>query len=115
MARNEIITTSGTHNVLAIGTVIKGDICAEEDFRIDGTIEGDITCKGKIIIGAQSSITGNIECTNIEMMGKVTGNICCTNNIILRASANLNGEIKSQTIEIEPGAIFSGTCSMLTE
>lgn len=115
MARNEAITTSNTHNVLAIGTVIQGDIRAEEDFRIDGTIEGNITCKGKIIIGPQSSITGNIECTNIDMMGKVAGNITCTNTIILRASANVNGEIKSQTIEIEPGAIFSGSCSMITE
>lgn len=115
MAKNEFTMASNTHNVLAVGTLIKGNICAEEDFRIDGTIEGNITCKGKIIIGTQSSITGNIECTNIDMMGKVIGNVTCTNTIILRASANINGEIKSQTIEIEPGAVFSGTCSMITE
>lgn len=107
--------SASSHNVLAGGTKLKGDISAEEDFRIDGAIEGQITCKGKIIVGLNSSITGDIECSNIELMGKVTGNISCANNIILRASSTLEGEIKTQTIEIEPGAQFIGSCSMINK
>lgn len=108
----EVIATASTHNVLASGTRMTGDISAEEDFRIDGTIEGSITCKGKIIVGANSTITGNIECTNIEIWGLVRGNILCFENVILRASANLIGDIKTGTVEIEPGAKFEGGCSM---
>lgn len=115
MAKNEPVVSSSTYNVLAGATVIKGNICAEEDFRVDGTIEGNITCKGKIIVGQQSNIIGEIDCANIEILGKINGNIICSNTVILRASADLTGEIKTKTIEIEPGAQFHGTCSMLTD
>lgn len=115
MAKNEPVTSSGTYNVLAGATVIKGNIFAEEDCRLDGTVEGNITCKGKIIIGQQSNITGEINCANIDILGKINGNIICSNAVILRASANLTGEIKTKTIEIEPGAKFYGTCSMAAD
>lgn len=107
-----IATTASIHNVLVSGTRIVGDICSDDDFRIDGITEGNITCKGKIIIGRNSSITGNIECSNIEVLGKVTGNIKCTENIILRASAIMIGDITTSSIEIEPGVKFEGKCSM---
>jgi len=89
-----------------------GDISAEEDFRIDGMIEGNIHCKGKIIVGPNSTIIGNVECTNIELRGEVKGNILCTENVILRASSVLTGDLKTKAIEIEPGSRFEGKCSM---
>lgn len=107
-----IATVSGTHNVLASGTQMTGDISAEEDFRIDGTIKGNIVCKGKIVVGNNSIITGSVECSHIEIWGEVKGNILCTENVILRASSTLTGDIKTASIEIEPGAKFYGKCLM---
>lgn len=113
----EVISPSSasSHNVLASGTTLKGDITAEEDFRIDGTIEGQIVCKGKIIAGINSSIKGDVECANLELLGTIVGNISCSNNVILRASSSLSGEIKTQTLEIEPGAKFVGSCAMIEQ
>jgi len=107
-----IAATANTHNILASGTNIKGDIGAEEDFRIDGSIEGNVSCKGKIIIGSSSIITGEIKCSNIEVFGQVKGNIFCFEKTVLRASAILEGNVKTGMIEIEPGAKFVGQCSM---
>jgi cytoskeletal protein CcmA (bactofilin family) len=108
-------TTSGTHNILASGTKLKGEIASEEDFRIDGTIEGNIQCRGKIIVGRSGSVTGDVTCTNLDLFGNVTGNIICSETVILKAGSHLNGEIKIRVIEIEPGANFEGTCSMLND
>ena len=41
-------TNGGLHNTLAAGTTVKGDIVTETDFRLDGKIEGDVSCSGKI-------------------------------------------------------------------
>lgn len=112
MAKKEIAAASGAHNVLTPGTLIKGEIRAEEDFRIDGTIEGNIECKGKIIIGQSSTVIGNIKCGNLELWGKLEGNILCSGTVLLRVSGNLEGEIKTQVLEIENGAKFCGTCTM---
>lgn len=108
----EIAPISGAHNILANGTKLKGDITSEEDFRIDGTIEGNISCRGKIIIGQNGYVDGNIECENIDIYGNMAGNINCKTTAILRASSVLEGEIKTQVIEIEPNARFIGSCSM---
>ena len=114
MGKNGSWSSSGTHNVIAAGTKLTGQIVAGEDLRIDGTIEGGINCQGKIIIGPSSLVTGDIDCANLELMGKINGNITCSDNIVLRNMSQLVGDIKTKTIEIEPGASFTGACSMQT-
>lgn len=113
--RESAPVSAGAHNILAAGTKLTGEISSEEDFRIDGTIEGNLTCNGKIIIGQNGFINGNIRCTNIDVYGHITGNISCDGTTILRASSLLEGEIKTQIIEIEPNARFIGSCSMKTD
>lgn len=114
MAKNKEIVpiSSGTHNILTAGTKLKGEINSEEDFRVDGTIEGNITCCGKIIVGQNGFVDGNIECVHIDVYGRISGNINCKDTAILRATSYLQGEIKTQIIEIEPNAKFVGSCSM---
>ena len=57
-------TNGGLHNTLAAGTTVKGDIVTETDFRLDGKIEGDVSCSGKIVIGPKGNVTGNIVSTS---------------------------------------------------
>jgi len=112
--RNKENSSSGiAHNAMAVGTYIKGDIKAEEDFRIDGKLDGNIECTGKVIIGPQAEITGNIQCQNTDLMGTVIGNIMIYEVASLKASVRFAGEIVAKYIEIEPGASFNGTCKML--
>lgn len=104
---------ASTHSVLTSSTIITGNICANEDLRLDGKVEGNIICKGKIVVGQQSLLIGDIECENIEIYGQISGNIVCSNLVILRPSCNLTGNIKTQVIEVESGAKFDGACSMI--
>ena len=105
-------SSGGVHNVLAGGTVVIGKINTESDFRLDGRIEGDITCKGKIVVGPKGSISGTIISENAEILGNVEGSIRIKEKLILKTTANIKGEVFIQTLEIEPGAIFNGSCTM---
>jgi len=105
-------SSGGVHNVLAGGTVVSGTINTESDFRIDGRIEGDIICKGKIVVGPKGGIHGNITSDHAEILGDVEGSICIKEILIFKSSANIKGDIFAQTLEIEPGARFNGTCKM---
>ncbi len=49
MAKTNEDPSGGLHNVLAAGTVLTGTIITESDFRLDGRVEGEINCKGKIV------------------------------------------------------------------
>ncbi|MDR3338728.1 MAG: polymer-forming cytoskeletal protein [Candidatus Symbiothrix sp.] len=113
--KNREINSSGiAHNALSAGTFVKGNIKAEEDFRIDGKLEGDIECSGKVIIGPQAEIIGNIKCPNIDLMGIINGNITILETASLKASVRFTGEIVAKHIEIESGAAFNGACKMIS-
>jgi len=105
-------SSGGVHNVLAGGTVLSGTIVTESDFRLDGRIEGDINCKGKIVVGPKGSIKGNIISDHAEILGTVEGTIRIKEKLIFKSSANIKGDVYIQTLEIEPGALFNGSCTM---
>ncbi len=108
----EIQNLGIAHNVLASGSKIKGNITADSDFRIDGEVEGDIVCSGKVVIGTQGLLKGNLNCQNAEIMGRVNGKIVVSELLFLKETAKFMGDIKTKTLMIEPKAIFSGTCEM---
>lgn len=115
MSKRKQIITPGAHNILAEGTMLKGEIKAEEDFRIDGIVEGIIDCNGKIVIGTKSFVNGKINCVNAELMGKLHGTIKTTGTLVIKSTAIFSGDAYVQSIEIESGAIFNGTCTMVNE
>lgn len=109
----EIANNSGiSHNALASGSIIKGNIVSDSDFRVDGSVEGKIECSGRVVIGPNGSLIGDIVCTNAEIMGELKGNIKVSDTLSLKSSANVVGDIKTKVLVIEPDAIFCGTCDM---
>lgn len=106
-------TVSGTTlNVMGKLTTCKGDIYAEENFRIDGKLEGNIQCKGKVVVGPHAQIKGNIQCLNADLMGEITGNVYVKEVLSIRSSVMLTGDVIAGSVEIESGAVFNGSCKM---
>ncbi len=102
-------------NALTAGSKIVGNIMADSDFRIDGLIEGEINCTGKIVIGEAGRVKGTIVCQNAEILGLMDGKITCQQQLSLRSSGKIQGDVHTKTLIVEPGAIFNGTCSMGTQ
>ncbi|MBQ9638029.1 MAG: polymer-forming cytoskeletal protein [Bacteroidales bacterium] len=114
MARNEI-TEQGAVNTITRGTVIKGNITASGDFRMDGDLQGNITLNGKLVVGESGKVVGNVVCQNANIIGTVLGNITVKELLSLHSTASVKGDIMINKLSIEPGASFSGTCRMLDE
>ncbi len=102
-------------NTITVGTSIKGDIQANGDFRMDGTLEGNVTLNGKMVIGEHGHINGNVVCQNANVMGTIDGNLSVKEALTMYASARVKGDIVANKLAIEPGAYFTGTCHMLDE
>ncbi len=110
MAQEQNLNTA--HNLIASGTIIKGEINSAVDIRIDGSVEGTIFSKGKVVVGEKGVVNGEIKASNIDVMGDVKGNIISVNTLSLKASGVINGDISTQTLIIEQGAKFNGNCKM---
>lgn len=102
-------------NALTAGSKIIGTIIADSDIRIDGQLEGDLQCSGKVVVGEKGLIKGTVSCQNAEIMGSLDGKIEVKQTLAMRATSNMKGEIKTTTLIVEPNAKFNGTCSMKAE
>ncbi len=110
--KNNISTSGVVYNSLTHGSKIIGKIIADKDFRIDGEIEGDIICSGKVVIGQKGFLKGSIECAYGEILGTIEGKITVSETLSLRENAVVNGDIVTKVLVVEPKAVFNGTCSM---
>ena len=99
-------------NLITSGTVINGDITCDSDMRIDGVLSGNLTAKGKIVVGKTGDVKGEITCQNCDVEGSVNGKLTIKDLLSLRATARFLGDIITTKLAIEPGAIFTGTCKM---
>ena len=99
-------------NVVAKNTSIIGDIISEGDFRIDGSLEGNIKTQGRVIIGAEGSIKGKVESTNADIEGKFSGELIVQKILAIKSSAHISGEVIVGKLSVEPGATFNASCSM---
>lgn len=102
-------------NIITDGTLIKGDITATGDFRLDGTLEGNIQLNGKLVVGDSGVVNGNVLCQNANIIGTINGNLSVKELLSLHTTARVKGDILTNKLSIEPGALFSGKCRMLDE
>jgi len=99
-------------NIIRQGTEIQGDIKCKGDIRIDGKLTGTLMCEGKLVIGETGMIDGEIACKNADVSGKINGKIEVKELLLLKNTSDLIGDIFTGKLSVEPGAKFTGTCTM---
>jgi len=104
--------TTAAVNMIGAGTVITGDVYSKGDIRVDGTLKGSVITEGKVVLGREGIIEGDVECSTADISGAIKAKITVSQLLSLKTSAKLNGDIITNKLSIEPGAEFTGSCSM---
>lgn len=112
MAKMNETDNSAAVNLISQGTEITGDIKSSGDIRIDGVLNGNLLTRGKVVIGPTGRIKGEVECKNSEVSGVIDGKISVSQLLNLKSSSKINGTLITSKLSIEPGALFTGNCSM---
>ena len=115
MAKPESTVNVNSISRISAGTVIKGEILSPNDIRIDGTFEGKITSKGRVVLGETAVVKGDIVCNNIDLWGKVDGNVYVKDTLSLKEGCTMNGNLHVRRLSVELGATFNGSCKTITE
>jgi len=103
---------SSVVNMVGNGTIITGDIQSKSDIRIDGVLKGSVKTEGKLVIGSSGVVEGDVICSNADISGEIKAKITVSQLLSLKSTSKLNGDIITNKLSIEPGASFSGSCSM---
>jgi len=109
MKKNE---TNAAINMIGSGTIITGDIQSKGDIRVDGTLKGSVNTEGKVVLGSNGIIEGDVICRDADISGTINAKITVSQLLYLKTTAKLNGDIITNKLSIEPGAEFTGSCSM---
>ncbi len=111
--KESMATETGTQqNSIAKGSTITGDIVSDGDFRIEGTIEGNVKTPGKVVLGRTGIIKGTLTSANADIEGKFSGKLILTDTLTLKSTAYVEGEVEVAKLAVEPGATFNATCVM---
>lgn len=115
MAKSEPNLNVNSISRISAGTVIKGEIMSPYDIRIDGTFEGKVQSKGRVVVGETAFVNGDIICENIDLWGKVEGNVFVKDTLALMEGCHVNGNLHTKRLSVELGSTFNGNCRMITD
>jgi len=118
---------SSAANILIEGTIL-GDVASEGDIVVRGKVEGnikvhaatikggsilgDVECTGTILIGEESTVTGNIKGGHIDVNGKVSGNLLSGEKVTLNPRAVIEGDISALGLSMFEGAELKGNVNV---
>ena len=111
----EPVVNANAISRISAGTLIKGEVVSPCDIRVDGTFEGKIHSKGRVVVGETAHIKGDIICENIDLWGKVDGNVFVKDTLNLKEGCVVNGNLNIRKLSVELGATFNGNCKMISE
>lgn len=99
--------------IIGPGAVLDGPLTTKDSTRIDGTVKGNVTISGALIVGQEGKITGTVSAMNAYIAGEVTGNISAPQGKVeISDTGKVIGDVTCKGIIIDENAVFSGQCDM---
>src|SRR5271165_5864805 len=92
----------------------KGELRADEDFVMQGRIEGSIHHTQNLTIGTDGVVKGDSRARNIIVDGTIDGDLYALESISIRPTAKVQGNLMAPRVSIADGASFNGKIDMAT-
>ncbi|MCS7028570.1 MAG: polymer-forming cytoskeletal protein [Bacteroidia bacterium] len=93
-------------------SVIRGNLKSNSNLRVNGRVMGNIVALGRVVIGENGFVEGNIAAHELEIIGEVIGNLKVKDTLTLKPTARVLGDIEVMYLVIEKGAKHVGGCKM---
>ena len=96
------------NTIIGPNTSVKGDIVSAGFTRIDGSIIGNVTASGRVVIGERARMKSNVSGTVITIGGVVFGNVIASESLVILSSALVLGDIITRRIQADDGCVVHG-------
>jgi cytoskeletal protein CcmA (bactofilin family) len=94
------------HSIISADTTVTGDLESDGDISVEGSVEGNITCRTLTLRG-EPTITGDVHVEAVHVCGRFTGALRAKKVVVTKA-ARMTGDIYYETLELQEGAEFEG-------
>ena len=91
---------------------IEGNLLTQNSVKVDGRIQGNLQAIRHANIGEHGLVMGDVHSTDLLVFGRLEGNVRAK-AVQLKPTARILGNIETETLEVEPGAFYQGSVTML--
>jgi cytoskeletal protein CcmA (bactofilin family) len=99
---------------LSSGVSIKGTVKFRSELVIDGEVEGTIQSFGRLTVGRNAHVRGDIQTRSVTIHGTVDGNLSIGEKCELRSGCTLRGDIESSRLVVDEDVNFVGSAAIAT-
>ena len=96
------------NTIIGPGTSVSGDIESGGFTRIDGNVHGDLTAKGRVVIGERARMKSNVSGTMVTVGGVILGNVLASERLVILATGLVMGDIITRRIQADEGCFIHG-------
>lgn len=96
------------NTIIGHGTTFRGEIEAAGFVRVDGNVHGDVTARGRVVIGEKARMKSDIVGTTVIVGGAVKGNIFASEGVTILSTGLVIGDIVTRRIQADDGVFLQG-------
>ena len=96
------------NTIVGHGTAFRGDIDASGFVRIDGVVRGDVSARGRVVVGEKARMESDIVGTSVTIGGVVKGNVFAGERVTVLATGLVIGDIITRRIQADDGVFIQG-------
>jgi cytoskeletal protein CcmA (bactofilin family) len=96
------------NTIIGPHTELNGDVETDGFTRVDGTIRGNLSVKGRVVIGESARMRGSISGTVMTVGGVVQGDILASERLTILSTALILGDIVTRRIQADEGCLIHG-------
>ncbi|MBC8187999.1 MAG: polymer-forming cytoskeletal protein [Proteobacteria bacterium] len=94
-------------------TTITGNILAQEDLEIQGTIEGSIRLANhQLTVGADGLVKATVEAHTVLVLERITGDVIASERVEIEAGGVIGGDVKMPRVIMHDGGVVVGGIDM---
>ena len=101
--------------ILAPDINFRGTIRFAKPFMIRGNVSGTIDATSDLVVDTNAVVNAGINASRVLVRGKVEGDIRAKDVVFVTSTGSVTGDIVSKEVVLEPGAHFSGKCTMTSK
>ena len=95
------------------GITFNGTIEGEGVVQVEGTVVGEFSMVGAIIVADSGLVKGPISADVVRVAGRVEGNVTAREHMRLESTGTLIGDVTTASLVVEDGGCLNGRSTMI--
>lgn len=101
-----------TRSLVDHATAVTGKIATESDVTIEGALDGELECHGRVYIADGAKVGARLHAREVVVAGELKGDAVCTERLEAQPTARITGMIRTPILVVHEGALVDGTIIM---